>query len=71
MGSFIFLLVGMVTIISIVLSDYAMYQIVLTTAPAFGAGFGEVQQVSISPSLRYLPLLRLHTLNTSKMLIAS
>ncbi|EUB56565.1 DC-STAMP domain-containing protein 2 [Echinococcus granulosus] len=43
-GSLVFLFVGIITLVLIIFADYAMYQVVLTTSPAFSTGFGEVQQ---------------------------
>ncbi|KAL5106319.1 DC-STAMP domain-containing protein 2 [Taenia crassiceps] len=43
-GSLVFLFIGMITLVLILFADYAMYQVVITTSPAFSAGFGEMQQ---------------------------
>ncbi|VDK37030.1 unnamed protein product [Taenia asiatica] len=43
-GSLVFLIVGMITLVLIIFADYAMYQVVLTASPAFSAGFGVMQQ---------------------------
>ncbi|KAL5965400.1 DC-STAMP domain-containing protein 2 [Taenia solium] len=43
-GSLVFLIVGMITLVLIIFADYAMYQVVLTASPAFSAGFGGMQQ---------------------------
>ncbi|VDD79680.1 unnamed protein product [Mesocestoides corti] len=44
-GSLAFLFVGVFVLILIIIADYAMYHIVLTTAPAFSEGFGKAKQV--------------------------
>lgn len=44
-GSLVFLLLGMSVLVMLVFADYAMYQVVLTSAPAFTSGFGKAKEV--------------------------
>uniref|UniRef100_A0A5K3EJU5 DC_STAMP domain-containing protein n=1 Tax=Mesocestoides corti TaxID=53468 RepID=A0A5K3EJU5_MESCO len=50
-GSLAFLFVGVFVLILIIIADYAMYHIVLTTAPAFSEGFGKAKQDGVSNSV--------------------